>query len=147
MRNDCRVTTLRSELKVVFYALHYGMKPEVEMHDFGFHESETYEVMNHASAGKVAASTCHSLFHYVGARFTNPAWTLHRRPHFDTFQRNRSLLIAPLRWCLGSGVPSVVRSFFQGRGIAPLHILTPFLFPPRLQNAMQTCVGLLYLGH
>ena len=115
MRNDCRVTTLRSELKVVFYALHYGMKPEVEMHDFGFHESETYEVMNHASAGKVAASTCHSLFHYVGARFTNPAWTLHRRPHFDTFQRNRSLLIAPLRWCLRSGVPSFVRTFLLPR--------------------------------
>ena len=111
MRNDCRVTTLRSELKVVFYALHYGMKPEVEMHDFGFHESETYGA---CIRQKGCCEYVHVSYIFpLGARFTNPACTLHR--HFDTFQRNRSLLIAPLRCCLRSGVPSFVRTFLLPR--------------------------------
>ena len=38
---DCRVTTLGSELKVVFYALQNGMKPEVGIHDLGLYESKS----------------------------------------------------------------------------------------------------------
>ena len=88
---------------------------------------------------------------------------MHRRPHFDTSQRHRSLLIVPLvshSAAAGRVRCSSARSLLPSSKDAEslrsaqfhFHSIPLFLsfflsfFPPRLQNAMQTCVDLLYLG-